>query len=335
MFSSLKNRKASLIILALFFVNFLFILNSCSNDTTEPQVVNESATLIAYLEGAGGDYINVTGNNLVPATEVKQNITADPSKYFVMDIRDTATYAKGHIAGSVNVQFKDILNYFKSHDMTQYTKVYMVCFSGQSAAYATGLLRLSGYTNVFSMKFGMASWHADFSATWKNGIGNGGQAFMKQDSVAKPAIGNLPVLTTGKTTGKEILDARVAQLFSEGFPSIKQDVLIGSLANYFVMAYWSLADYKDPGHLDGAPCYVPKSDLKLSNYLKTIPTNKTCAIYCYTGHTAAYALAFLKVMGYDVKSISYGGNAMFYDAMVAKGKSAWKDTECLNYEIVK
>ena len=324
------------VLITLLFLSFSFFLNSCNNDNTnEPSTIVESDVLIKYLEGAGGDYINVTMNNIVPATEVKQNITADPAKYFVMDIRDTATFAKGHIAGAVNVQFKEISNYFKAHDMTTYTKVYMVCFSGQSAAYATGLLRLAGYSNVFSMKFGMASWHSDFSATWKNGIGNGGQAFLKQDSVAKPALGSLPTLSTGKTTGKEILEARVAQLFSEGFPSVKQEVVIGNLSNYFIMAYWSLADYKDPGHLQGAACYVPKNDFKLAIYLKTIPTNQTCAIYCYTGHTAAYAAAFLKVMGYDVKSISYGGNALFYDVMVAKGKSAWKDADCQNYEIVK
>ncbi len=312
------------------------VVSGCKDNTTDPPAVNESDLLIQYLESAGaGDYINVTGNNLATATEVKQNITADASKYFVMDIRDTATFAKGHIAGAVNVQFKDILTYFKTHEMTTYTKVYMVCFSGQSAAYATSLLRLDGYNNVFSMKFGMASWHSDFSATWKNGIGNGAQSLISQDTVAKPVLGSLPTLTTGKTTGKEILDARVAQLFIDGFPSVKQDVLLGNLSNYFVMAYWTAADYKDPGHLQGAINYVPKSDFKSTMYLKTIPTNKTVAIYCYTGHTAAYAAAFLKVMGYDVKSISFGGNALFYDQMVAKGKSAWKDSECQNYEIVK
>lgn len=318
------------------FIVLSFVLISCSEENTnEPVNVVEADELIKYLEGTGGDYINVTMNNIAPASEVKQNVTADPTKYFVMDIRDTATFAKGHIAGAVNVQFKDIWTYFKTNDMTKYTKIYMVCYSGQSAAYATGLLRLGGYANVYSMKFGMASWHTDFSATWKNGIGNGGQAYLKQDVVEKPAMGSLPTLNTGKTTGKEILEARIAQLFTEGFPSVKQDVVIGNLANYFVMAYWSLADYSDPGHLQGAPCYVPKSDLKLATSLKTIPTNKTVAIYCYTGHTAAYAAAFLKVMGYDVKSISFGGNAMFYDAMVAKGKSSWKDTDCQNYEIVK
>lgn len=313
----------------------LVMFASCSEETTTPSDVDESKVLLEYLEGAGGDYINATMNNLVTAEAVRIDITANPSQFLVIDIRDTATYAKGHIANAVNVQFKDVLTYFKNNNTTTFSKVYMVCFSGQSAAYATCLLRLAGYTNVYSMKFGMASWHSDFSATWKNGIGNVGAATIKQDEVAKPAPGNLPVLATGKNTGKDILDARVAQAFADGFPSVKASDVLSNLSSYYVAAYWSLADYKDPGHVDGARCYVSKSDLKSTTSLKTLPTDKTIAIYCYTGHTAAYAAAFLKVMGYSVKSISYGGNAMYYDIMVSKGKSSWKDTECKDYELVK
>jgi rhodanese-related sulfurtransferase len=329
-----KFKKLNGLFAVILFAMFVFI-TSCSDDTTSPTNNTESATLIQYLEGTGGDFINVTGNAIVAATDVKSSITADPTKYFVMDIRDTATFAKGHITGAVNVQFKDILTYFKTNDMTKYTKVYMVCYSGQSAAYAAGLLRMDGYSNVFSMKFGMASWHSDFMGTWKTKIGNAGASAISKDSVAKPAAGNLPIITTGKTDGKEILDARVAQAFADGFPSIGQDVVLANVNNYFVAAYWSVADYMSVGHIAGAPCYTAKTDLKSTTNLKTLPTDKTIAIYCYTGHTAAYAAAFLKVMGYDVKSISFGGNAMFYDLMLAANKSAWKDTECQNYDIVK
>lgn len=334
MFSKNLNKYFQLLI-AVLFASFIMIGCSDDDNTVNPPATDESKLLIEYLETTGGDYINLTMNNIVTAEAVKGDITANPATMLVMDIRDTATFAKGHIAGAVNVQFKDVYTYFKSNDMTKYTKVFMVCFSGQSAAYATGLLRMVGYNNVFSMKFGMAGWHSDFITTWKNSVGNGGAATIKNDEVAKPAAGFLPVLSTGKTTGLDILKARVEAAFAAGFPSVKSDVVLGNLSTYFVVAYWSLADYKDPGHVDGAPCYVPKADFKSTGSLKTLPTNKTIAIYCYTGHTAAYAAAFLKVLGYDVKSISFGGNAMYYDLMVAKGKSSWKDTECKGYDIVK
>lgn len=307
---------------------------SCSEDSTTPTIV-ESDVLIKYLETDGGDYINTTMNNLINASDVKQKITAEPSKYLVMDIRDAATFANGHIAGAVNVPFTEVYNYVKANDISKYTGVYLVCFSGQSAAYATGLLRMAGYNNVFSMKYGMASWATANMGTWKNSVGNIGASIISKTSVDKPAAGALPTITTGKTTGKDILLARVEQAFKDGFPSVKGSDVVANLNNYFIAAYWSLADYNDPGHLPGAPCYESKKDLKTTTSLKTLPTNKTIAIYCYTGHTAAYAAAFLKVLGYDIKSISFGGNSMFYDIMVNAKKSSWKDSDCMGYETVK
>lgn len=307
---------------------------SCSEDSTTPTIV-ESDVLIKYLEADGGDYINTTMNNLITATDVKQKITADPTKYLVIDVRDAATFAKGHIPGAVNVAFAEVYNYVKANDISKYTGVYMVCFSGQSAAYATGLLRLAGYNNVFSMKYGMASWHTDFMGTWKNSVGNVGASVISKTTVDKPAAGALPTITTGKTTGKDILLARIEQAFKDGFPSVKGSDVIANTGSYQVMAYWSLADYNDPGHVPGAACYVPKSDLKSTVALKTISPEKTVAIYCYTGHTAAYAAAFLKVMGYNVKSISFGGNSMFYDIMKEAKKAHWVDEDCKGYDIEK
>lgn len=316
-----------------------FAIVGCSDDDDDPSTPakSESQLLLEYLESStAGDYINTIGSNIVTASEVKTNITADPAKYLVIDIRDTAAFNKGHIKGAVNKTMKEILAYVKSINTTQYTKIYLICYSGQSAAYTTALLRMLGYNNIFSMKFGMCAWHSDFAASWKNGITNSWASDFVTPDVAKPAKGTtLPSISTGKSTGKEILEARVAELLQAAFPSIGQSSLKPNLASYFVMAYWNAADYAECGHVAGAPCYVPKSDLKSTTNLYTIPTNKPIAIYCYTGHTAAYAAAYLKVLGYDVKSISFGGNAMIYDIMLSKNKATWKDSEVMDYELEK
>jgi rhodanese-related sulfurtransferase len=56
-------------------------------------------------------------------------------------------------------------------------------------------------------------------------------------------------------------------------------------------------------------------DLKLSTNLKTLPTDKSIVVYCYTGQTSASTAFILRTLGYDAKSLSYGANAMFYDTM--------------------
>ena len=37
--------------------------------------------------------------------------------------------------------------------------------------------------------------------------------------------------------------------------------------------------------------------------------------YCYTGQTAGASIAYLTVLGYDVKSIKFGFNAMYWSEL--------------------
>jgi rhodanese-related sulfurtransferase len=56
--------------------------------------------------------------------------------------------------------------------------------------------------------------------------------------------------------------------------------------------------------------YTPKADLKMSTFLKTLSTEKPVVVYCYTGQTSSHVAAFLRVVGYDAKSLLYGANGM-------------------------
>ncbi|HOQ49725.1 MAG TPA: rhodanese-like domain-containing protein, partial [Candidatus Kapabacteria bacterium] len=215
-----------------------------------------------------------------------------------------------------------------------YEDVVLVCYSGQSAGYATSLLRLLGYNNVKSMKFGMSSWHDDFATNYKNVVANGNSrvAQFTSTETPKPTTKNpLPTLNTGKKTGKEILEERVKFLFEKGFTSgtgsdavgITNGDVFNNLTNFFIVNYWPAAHYADPGHIPGAMQYTPKESLKSTKDLLTLPTNKTIVVYCYTGQTSAYVSAFLRVLGYDAKSLLYGCTGMIYDKLVEKNLSTF------------
>ncbi|HCE57120.1 MAG TPA: hypothetical protein DER09_04780 [Prolixibacteraceae bacterium] len=182
-----------------------------------------------------------------------------------------------------------------------------------------------GYSKVFSMKWGMCSWHADFAGKWNSAVATG-NAYASQfvaTETAKSAKGDLPKLSTGKTTGEEILEARVAALLAEGFTpaSITNATVFGSLNTYQVVNYWPAAQYSDAalGHIPGSMQYEPKVSMKFAADLTTLPTNKPVVVYCYTGQTSAFLTAYLRLLGYDAKSLLYGTNGMIYDKMVAKG----------------
>ncbi len=44
--------------------------------------------------------------------------------------------------------------------------------------------------------------------------------------------------------------------------------------------------------------------------------------------------AYLKMLGYDAKSLLYGANGMIYDIMLGKSMTTFKDSYIKNYDVV-
>ncbi|HAN77979.1 MAG TPA: hypothetical protein DCQ31_09500, partial [Bacteroidales bacterium] len=139
---------------------FAFAFTSCTEEVVE-EPINEAQVLVEYLEStnspSGKDYVANDLPSLITATDLKTAI--EGSKAYVFDIRAAADFANGHIAGAVNVTTTDLLTQVKALDMTKYDKVAVACYTGQTASWAVSLLRILGYSKVFSLKWGMSSWH--------------------------------------------------------------------------------------------------------------------------------------------------------------------------------
>jgi rhodanese-related sulfurtransferase len=333
-------RTTKLLMLSILFA--LFLVTSCNKDEDDPiPQVNESELLATYLESTDSpskkDYVNTDMPSIMTATDVKT--LNETNQVYIIDIRAAADFATGHIQNAHNVAIGDILNHIKGVDLAPFTKVAVVCYTGQTAGYAASLLRLMGYSKVFSMKFGMCAWHADFAAKWNTAVANGNTYASQFVATATPkaATGSMPVLTTGKTTGQEILEARVAVLLSEGFTpaSVSNKAVFDNLASYYIVNYWPLNQYEDPGHIPGAMQYTPKESIKMATDLKSLPVGKPIAIYCYTGQTSAFLSAYLRLLGYDAKSLLFGGNGMIYDIMTAKGMTVWGPSQIMGYSYVQ
>ncbi len=339
----------SLIAVLLLGLSLTFV--GCSDDDDDPKTPSktEAELLLEYLETTGGDFINTQAPTIINAIDVYNKNTATPDKIKIIDVRAKADYDKGHVKNAINLQIPELYNYFKTNsaDLAKYEDVVIICYTGQSAAYATSLLRLLGYNNVKSMKFGMSSWHDDFATGYKNAIANGNARASQfvQTETPKPTTKNpLPNITTGKKTGKEILEERVKLLFEKGWsagigddqPNILNSDVFNNLNNFFIINYWPLAHYLDPGHIPGAMQYTPKESLKSTKDLFTLPTDKTIVVYCYTGQTSAYVTAFLRVLGYKAKSLQYGCTAMIYDKLIEKNLSTFiPERDIINKEYEK
>jgi rhodanese-related sulfurtransferase len=295
-----------------------------STVTPTPVAINEATEMVKYVE-TNNDYVYAASSFVLSATSYRTEVIADPTKVYTIDIRSSADYTAKHLKGAVNVTIANLYTHVKGLTMSNYKYVVVACYSGQTAAYGVSIVRsmlpLADANKVVSLKWGMSSIDSSFATSyWLAKTSNArASQFVITDAPAKPSKGNLPTLATGKTTGKEILEARATKLLTDGFNiSITEATVYTNLSNYFIVNYWPNAAYKDPGHIDGAYNYEPSAKpFKMDSVLKTLPTDKTIVLYCYTGQTSAYVGAYLKMIGYDVKSLSYGGNSMIFDKMRA------------------
>lgn len=305
----------------------------CSDDKDD---VNEAQVLVEYLEG-NGDYLNTGVPSLVTASDVQIGL-ASSANFYIIDLRSAADFTAGHIDGAHNVAMADLRTHMESINAASYEKIIITCYSGQTAAYATSLMRLLGYNNTFAMKFGMSAWHADFAANyWSAKTSNVRASEFETTDHPKAAAGELPVLNTGHSHAEDILIARVDELLAAGFTPalITEATVFASPTNYYIVNYWPTAHYLDPGHIPGAINYVPKQDLKLSTALTTLPTDQPIVVYCYTGTTSAFVVAYLRLLGYDARSLAYGVNAMIYDVINGvTGFTTFKASDIMNYSYV-
>jgi rhodanese-related sulfurtransferase len=83
---------------------------------------------------------------------------ADWNKIFIVDARDAAQYAKEHIPGAVNIDWRQAVA--RRGDLPKDRMVVMYCNSGSLSAQAVFALRLLGYDNVKVLQDGFEGWKA-------------------------------------------------------------------------------------------------------------------------------------------------------------------------------
>ena len=308
--------KKSKFLIPVFFITVIMLLTANKFYAQKTDVaVTEFDNLVTYLQ-TDNNFINGDLTTmLIDASEVKDNIKNE--KYLVVDIRSDSWFEYAHIKNARNVAAAELLNFFKN-DITpsNYDKIIIVCYSGQSAAYYASILRLAGYNNVYSMKFGMSSWRMDFAENaWLKNVKNDYAKKLETTENARPEKGAEPVLNTGKTEPKEILDARLTDIIAKPYSDfiIKPEDVFANPGDYYIVNIATADDY-NKGHIPGAVLYGPGC-LASEKGLLTLPADKKIAVYDMTGQQAAYVVAYLNLLGYNVGNIAYGNNGFMNDEL--------------------
>ena len=302
------------------------VLSGCKKDSeTEEPAAGNFSTLKSYMVSNSLDLTDMLKDWVIDAKLTTDGGIVDPTdnsipSMNVVDIRDAAPYAAGHIKGAVNVPLANIVEGTKT--MTD-KPILVVCATGQTAGVACMALRLSGFANAKVLKFGMAGWNDQFSAPWVSAGQNAGVGSPNWVTTAAPANGSFgyPTWTSTSIDGKTILAERVKAVVDAGFaPTAPADILANP-ANFTIINYWPESDYTTFGHFAGA--YRINPITLAADEIKGIDPSKTVQLYCYTGMTSSFVSTWLNVLGYNVKSIKFGANALVHDQLDAAGKTVF------------
>lgn len=171
----------------------------------------------------------------------------------------------------------------------------------------------------------------------------------------KPPLSNLPQISVLSSTNsaREKLEFRISNLLTAGFDEKRSDTSsapkishsyiddefasitpgtlyssyqgsTNSFAGYHVISFGDNFLYRahsmqgpfaGQGHLPSAVKYQPMLDLRSTNDLQTIPPSAIVAVYDANGHASAKVVAYLRMLGYDAKSILFGANNLFYSRL--------------------
>jgi rhodanese-related sulfurtransferase len=116
-----------------------------------PQTQLSPETLRDYLRSTKDDWNYITPIDFYNKYYVKRNNVRNA--YYLIDLRSNAEYKKGHIKGSKNIYWKDILDEENLKKLPKNKLIFLICYVGHTSSQVLTLLKLLGY-NVISIKYG-------------------------------------------------------------------------------------------------------------------------------------------------------------------------------------
>lgn len=298
----------------------LVVVSGCgsknNNETTPEPGQAVTIQLIEWLE-KNGNYIN--SEEIPSIADASMVYALRNENILVLDIRPPAEYDSGHIENAINIKANELIDFFdeKIH-APSFRYIFLACNNGNHSGFAAGVMRLLGYNNVYAIRFGMSGWNRKIAEKhWLKAISSHLEGKLEANSNPMHAPGDLPAIRVNSKTGFEIARERAKQLLSEAENdfSITLEDYSKNPGIYYNICYWPEDKYISNGHLHGAIAYTPKKSLVRDSFLNTLPVGQPVLIYCYSGQHSVFVAAYLRMLGYDARSLAYGANAFIHSVM--------------------
>ncbi len=310
----MKKERSLLLFAAVLTAASITFLMGCKGEEgpAAPAAGTSFETLTTYMVENGMDIPDILSGWIIDDS----TLAADRDDYYIMDVRRQGDYDNlGHIEGAVSSSPDRILmDAANSGGKT----IVVASYTGLASCYAVVALRLSGYPDAKTLKWGMSSWNEVFDE-WSGNIDSiaDGHANWTTGATATPQEFNAPVFIANAADGPGILAERVIAMLNAGFKGIDAAAVLDAPGGYFINNYWAQADVDKYGHIAGA--YRINENLSIAGGgFKNLDPGKTVVTYCWTGQTASIITAYLTVLGYDARVLEFGTNAMIYNILETK-----------------
>jgi rhodanese-related sulfurtransferase len=93
-------------------------------------------------------------SEVTPADLQQRQVAGE--QLYILDVREPAEYADGHIAGSKLIPLGQLAN--RISGLPQDRPIVAVCRSGNRSSVAQAVLKRAGFANVLNLRGGMLAW---------------------------------------------------------------------------------------------------------------------------------------------------------------------------------
>lgn len=319
------SRKQLMALLPLCAVPLAF--SGCSDNDSGPSGASVTE-VAAHVDGILKTGLNTINADAVAALFFDTSTTNDP---FVLDTREAADFALGHIPGAVNVPLLQFPARYLAEGETLIPADKNVVIAsyfggdGNMASLLINAVRISDPAAYATAKWsktifmGMQAWTFDKTLA-------AGHRYPDDKDVTRVETSTETTAHTGgsyslppfpgvdRTVVAEAILQRAASYFGR-FTSqfelqftpvaLKAELDDGNANDDpYILSVRGAADYAK-GHIPGAKNIGWQNVAVLTNSVTIDPAKRVVA-YCYTGHTGSLATMALGILGYDVVNMMYG-----------------------------
>ena len=252
----------------------------------------------------------------------------------IVSVRSSAHYALGHIAGAINIPWREIADPAQLAKLSKSDDIVIYCYTGHTGGVATTALNAMGYS-AKNLKFGMVGWTKDAAVRVAKPFSETTDAHDFPIEMITNTGGSYALPAPDNTTSEDV--AEILRAAAESYvadpdkpATISAQALFdnlndGDASNDPVVVSVRAAAHYALGHIEGA-INIPWREIAKVENLSQLPTDKQIVIYCYTGHTGAVATATLNMLGYSAVNLKFGMGSWTTDPTVRVAAPFSEDT---------